>query len=92
MKTITALEMKQRGGKWLGEVREWIKWHAVNGDSVTWNSADVVRLNEPLTVQTLECLAAQIAAAAVNEERERESHSMAFLSQALNEGDGTYRP
>jgi len=57
------------GGKWLGAAREWLQWNTLNGDSVTWGSSDVLRPN--MTVKMVEELAAHIAAAAINEERER---------------------
>lgn len=57
------------GGKWLGAAREWLQWNTINGDSVTWGSSEVLRPN--MTVKMIEELAAHIAAAAINEERER---------------------
>lgn len=57
------------GGKWLGAAREWLQWNTLNGDSVKWGSSDVLRPN--MTVKMVEEMAAHIAAAAINEERER---------------------
>ena len=61
--------LMQTGGKWLGAAREWLQWHRLNGDSVTWGSSDVLR--PPFTVRDVEELAAHVAAAAINEERAR---------------------
>lgn len=67
------------GGKWLGAAREWLQWNTLNGDSVTWGSSDVLRPS--MTVKMVEEMAAHIAAAAINEERER-----------VRSNDGTQRP
>lgn len=57
-----------KGGKWLGAAREWIQWNVVGGDSVTWGSNEILRTD--FTPKMIEDLAAHVAAAAVNEERE----------------------
>jgi len=57
------------GGKWLAAAREWLQWNTLNGDSVTWGSSEALRPN--ITVKMVEEMAAHIAAAAINEERER---------------------
>ncbi len=59
--------MAIRGGSHLGSVREWMKCKARNGENVTWGSQDLLQLRYPLTVQLLEDLACQVAAAAVND-------------------------
>lgn len=63
---ITAQELSNKGGSWLGRVRSWIQWNCTNGDEVTWGSFDHLK-NKPFTVKDLELLAADIAAAAINE-------------------------
>ncbi len=62
-------DLESSGGKWLGAAREWLQWHTVNGDSIHWGSRDEIR--PPFTVEMIERLAATVAAAAINEERER---------------------
>jgi hypothetical protein len=69
MKTVVPCELKRRGGKWLGEAREWIQMRCLNGSDVTWGSQD--QLQPPLTVEKMEDFAAHVAAAAINEDRER---------------------
>ena len=62
---IYAQELKRKGGAWLGAARSWIQWHCVNGENVTWGSNEELR--PALTVKDVEDLAAEIAAAAINE-------------------------
>jgi hypothetical protein len=66
----TKEELQQKGGSWLGAARSWIKWNVVRGDSVQWGSDDPVL---GLTVRKLEDLAAEVAAAALNDVPERSS-------------------
>lgn len=47
----------------MGAARNWIKWHRLNGDQVTWSSTDV--LQPAFTVADVEALAAHVAAAAM---------------------------
>lgn len=58
--------LREKGGDWLGRAREWIQCKAMNGEQVTWGSQDYLKL-KPLTVQDIELLASEIAAAAINE-------------------------
>jgi hypothetical protein len=58
------------GGKWLGTARHWIQCNAYNGDSVTWGSSDELRRGS-LTVAEVERFAAEVAAAAINEDRKQ---------------------
>ena len=50
---------KSSGGNWLGAVRNWIKWHCINGDSVTWSSNDELRPR--ITVKNIEDAAGEAA-------------------------------
>lgn len=60
-------EFLQRGGAPLGTVRNWMQRNAYNGEDVTWGShTDVLRL-KTMTPAVLEALAADIAAATLNE-------------------------
>lgn len=60
-------EFLRRGGAPLGTVRQWMQWNAYNGEDVTWGShTDVLRL-KTMTPAVLEALAADIAAATLNE-------------------------
>lgn len=64
---VTAYELKHSGGKWLGEAREYLKWHVRGGDTCTWGSHTQL----PITVAQIEDLAAHVAAVAINEERKK---------------------
>ena len=57
-------ELLEKGGSWLGAVRDWIKWHCINGDRITWNSDEV--LKPSLTVKKLEEIAACAVTAYIN--------------------------
>lgn len=59
----------ERGGNFLGVVREWIKCKARNGCTVEWGSGEILQFSG-LSVSELETLAAQIAASAANETRD----------------------
>ena len=65
MKKVIPVELMRQGGKWLGAARTWIQWHCVNGEQVIWGSHD--ELKPTLTVKDVEELAADVAAAAINE-------------------------
>lgn len=92
MKTETTESMLRRGGEWLGGARSWMQHRAINGDSAIWGSDEALRFPGDITVKELERFAANVAAMAINEERSREARGMGWLSQALNEGNGTYKP
>ena len=62
-------DLMTKGGKWLGAAREWLQWNRLNGDSVIWGSHDILR--PAFNVRDVELFAAHVAAAAINEERER---------------------
>jgi len=64
---ITVHKLKVKGGYWLLTARSWLQWNTRNGDSVTWNSDDIIE--PPLTVKQVEDLAAHVAAAALNNDR-----------------------
>lgn len=64
-----ALLLDERGGEWLGIMRNHIQRTARNGSNVTWCSQEIVDLQEH-TVRDLEILAGEIAAAAINQVRE----------------------
>ena len=62
---IYASDLKGKAGKWRAAARSWLQWHTKNGDRVIWGSNDVI---EPhMTVRMIEDLAADVAAAAMNE-------------------------
>jgi hypothetical protein len=74
----------KKGGKWLGETRNWLQWNTKNGDSVTWNSDDEIR--PPLTVRQVEDLAAHAVAADRTERaRQEQTHkeSVRILGECL---------
>jgi hypothetical protein len=60
---LSAHELLAKGGEWLGAARNWLQWHAHNGESVTWGSNDDLR--PTFTVAMVEDLAATVAAAAM---------------------------
>ena len=60
---ISASEMLNRGGEWLGRVRAWMQTRKRNGSTVTWNSQEP--LVPPVTVRELEEVAAYAAGAAL---------------------------
>lgn len=62
--------LNETGGEWLGAARSWIQNHAINGSDVTWGSQDQLRRG-PLSVHEVERFAAQVAAAAINEDRKK---------------------
>jgi hypothetical protein len=62
-------DLMTKGGKWLGAAREWLQSNRINGDTVFWGSHDILR--PAFTVLDVELMAAHIASAAINEERER---------------------
>jgi hypothetical protein len=59
----SAGELLEKGGKWLGAARNWLKWHKRNGSQMTWGSNDV--LEGPFTVREVEALASEVAAEAM---------------------------
>jgi hypothetical protein len=67
---VTPPMMAQTGGAWLRTVREWMQTEFLNGEDVTWGSEDILSQRRNLTPRDLEWLAAKIASAAVNEDRE----------------------
>ena len=58
-----------KGGNHVGIVRKWLQWNAINGDSVTWGSADVLKFSRTLTPALFEKLAQDIRDASVEEIR-----------------------
>jgi hypothetical protein len=78
-------ELLQRGGEWLGAARNWLKWHTLNGERVTWGSGDLV---EPqLSVRQIEDLAAEVAAAAMRPQPTEESLSRALKARWTAEAE-----
>jgi hypothetical protein len=61
-----------KGGAHLGEMRRWIQWHALNGDTVTWGSRDLLRLKD-VTAGDLDRLAQDIRDAVLREFKVRDS-------------------
>jgi hypothetical protein len=68
MTKITMFDLYKRGGTHLRIARENLQQHAMNGDRLRWGSDDIVA---GMTVRQIEMIACEIAAAAINEERER---------------------
>lgn len=66
-KRAFAHELSRQGGSWLGTARTWLQSHVMNGDRVRWASADELRM----TVHQFEDCCAFVAAAAINDERQR---------------------
>lgn len=58
------------GGAHLGVVRNWLKWHAKNGETVTWGSDETLEMKR-LTPRDMEQLAQDIADAVKDEISER---------------------
>jgi hypothetical protein len=62
---IDAYTLLRDGGAWIGRARAWMQNHKHNGSRVTWGSDEV--LQPPMTVRQVEEVAADSAAAAINE-------------------------
>lgn len=60
-----ASELAREGGRWLGAAREWVQRKKLNGERVTWGSADV--LEPPMTMRQVEDVAAEAAAGALRD-------------------------
>ncbi len=69
MSDVTAPELMREGGRWLGAVRNRIKWRGGNGERVIWGSHDII--DPPLSIREVEELGAEAAAAEYNEFRHR---------------------
>ena len=80
--TEKLLELKRKGGEWLGAARKWIQTHFVNGSRVTWGSDDV--LERKLTVSEVE----DIAACAVEAAYKEMPKTYAVFKHGLEECDG----
>lgn len=65
-KTVSPFELQKAGGSWLAAARSMLQRRAIHGDRLTWGSADEVK---GLCVLDIEEMAAQIAAAAINDDR-----------------------
>ena len=63
---VDALELYRKGGDWLGRARSYLQRKAKGGEYLTWGSDEPV---EWLTVRDIELMAAEIAAAAINDDR-----------------------
>lgn len=59
-------DLRRKGGAWVAAARGWIQTRFRNGDSVTWGSTDLLQ-GAPVTVADIEQVAAEAAAAALNE-------------------------
>ena len=53
--------MLSQGGEWLNEAREWLQSNALNGDSLTWGSDEVIQFKNPITVKEFELFCAGVA-------------------------------
>lgn len=58
---ITAQDLMQRSGEWLGAARAWIQRKKLNGSRVTWGSLET--LEPPMSVRDVEEVAAYATAA-----------------------------
>ena len=58
---ITAQELMNRSGEWLGAARAWMQRKKLNGSRVTWGSMEI--LQPPVMVREIEEVAAYAAAA-----------------------------
>lgn len=67
--------LKNGSGEWLGTVRSFIQRKCTNGETVVWESNDVLTFNGTLTVKEMESLAAKIAESAVNEFIKKLNHN-----------------
>jgi hypothetical protein len=63
---VYAFQLARKGGAWLGAARSWMQRRFRNGESVTWGSNDLLT-GAPVTVADIEEVAAEAAAAALNE-------------------------
>ena len=57
-------------GQYLAAARSWLQSNLPNGDRVTWGSGDLLTMSE----RQFEDAAAHIAAAAINEDRQKRAH------------------
>jgi hypothetical protein len=66
---VDKFELKKSGGEWLAAARSWMQWNCRNGDRVIWGSDEELhgKRRAHLTVVDVEDLAAEVAAAAINE-------------------------
>lgn len=64
---VFAHELQRDGGAYLATCRTWIQSHIHNGERVTWNSSDELRMS----VAQVEDLASFIAASAINADRQK---------------------
>lgn len=63
---VTPFELQKAGGSWLGQARSFLQRRAIHGDHLIWGSAAEVK---GLCVLDIEEMAAEIAAAAINDDR-----------------------
>jgi hypothetical protein len=66
---ILAHQLGKKGGAWLGAARSYLQWHVPGGDQVTWGSEQSVHI----TIRQIEQMASEIAAAAINEDRQEQA-------------------
>ena len=78
---VDKFELKKSGGQWLAAARSWMQWNCRNGDSVIWGSTEELRGKRMpyLTVVDVEDLAAEVAAAAINEYVKKYTNDLARL-------------
>ena len=63
---VTPFELKRSGGAHLGAARSFLQRRVIGGDRLTWGSGEEVK---GLCVLDIEEMAAEIAAAAINDDR-----------------------
>lgn len=68
-----------KGGEWLGAARDYIQREALNGDSISWGSDEVVK--KQFTMREIEEFAAIVAAAALNEKMGVRSRKDKFIEE-----------
>lgn len=75
---VFAYDLLRQGGKWLGAARSWLQYRrttkGVQGDQVKWGDPNA---RFELGADSIEELAAEVAAAAINEERDRQDRAIA---------------
>lgn len=69
--TYDLMYTAEGGENWLSTARSWIQTTFQNGSEVNWGSQDLLKGKQYFTVRDIEMLAARVAAAAINEERQR---------------------
>lgn len=67
------MDFYRQGGSWLGTIRSWVQSRCFNGDSVSWSSQDFLKFRD-ITMEEVESLAQEIAAATAYEIMDHQLH------------------